>query len=107
MVELDPDRLQETLRRAKANQLCKEDCEVLLEIIARLRRIGELLHQEDVTIDRLREIALGTADESSVAAEDSRAAAPPPRGAVGTDSAWQARQEDWVRRRRRRRRRTR
>jgi hypothetical protein len=45
MVELDPDRLPETLRRAKANPLCKQDCEVLLEIIARLRRIGELMDQ--------------------------------------------------------------
>jgi hypothetical protein len=103
MVELDPDRLQATLSRAKANQLCKEDCEILLEIIARLRRIDELVQQEGVTIDRLREIALGSEDVSNAAAKDPQADAVPPRKGPRTGSASKARQEDSVRRRRRRR----
>jgi hypothetical protein len=103
MMELDPERLQETLRRVKAKQLCKEDCAVVLEIIARLHRIGELLDQEGVTIDRLREIALGSEGASSVAAKDSQADVPPSRSPVPTDSASKACRKDSMRRRRRRR----
>jgi hypothetical protein len=63
MLPLDPKRVAELQRRLAARQLREEDFQILPDLLAWFRQLGQLLSEEDLTEERLQASLLGSASE--------------------------------------------
>jgi hypothetical protein len=54
MLPLDPKRVAELQRRLAARQLREEDFQMLPDLLAWFRQLGQLLSKEDLTEERLQ-----------------------------------------------------
>jgi hypothetical protein len=54
MLPLDPKRVAELQRRLAARSLCEEDFQILPDLLAWFRQLGQLLSEEDLTEERLQ-----------------------------------------------------
>jgi hypothetical protein len=81
MLPLDPQRVAELQRRLAARQLREEDFQILPDLLAWFRQLGQLLSAEDVTEERLQASLLGSASEveEAASAEKANRRAPRPR----------------------------
>ncbi len=68
MLPLDPQRVAELQRRLAARQLREEDFQILPDLLAWFRQLGQLLSEEDLTEERLQASLLGSASEVEEAA---------------------------------------
>jgi len=63
MLPLDPKRVAELQRRLAARSLREEDFQILPDLLAWFRQLGQLLSEEDLTEERLQAALLGSASE--------------------------------------------
>ena len=63
MWPLDPQRVAELQRRLAACQLREEDFQILPDMLAWFRQLGQLRSEEDLTEKRLQASLLGSAPE--------------------------------------------
>jgi hypothetical protein len=68
MLPLDPQRVAELQRRLAARQLREEDFQILPDLLAWFRQLGQLLSEADLTEERLQAALLGSASEGEEAA---------------------------------------
>ena len=54
MLPVDPQRIAELQRRLAARALCEEDFQILPDLLAWFRQLGQLLSEEDLTEERLQ-----------------------------------------------------
>jgi hypothetical protein len=59
MLPLDPKHVAELQRRLAARQLREEDFQMLPELLAWFRQLGQFLSEEDLTEERLQALLLG------------------------------------------------
>lgn len=59
MLPLEPQRVAELQRRLAARQLREEDFQMLPDLLAWFRQLGQLLSEEDLTDERLQAGLLG------------------------------------------------
>lgn len=80
MLPLDPQRVAELQRRLAARQLREEDFQILPDLLAWFRQLGQLLSEEDLTEERLQASLLGSAPEveEAASAEKTNRRAPRP-----------------------------
>lgn len=71
MLPVDPQRIAELQRRLAARQLREEDFQILPDLLAWFRQLGQLLSEEDLTEERLRASLLDSvqAEEEAAPAE--------------------------------------
>ena len=71
MLPWDPKRVAELQRRLAARQLREEDFQVLPDLLAWFRQLGQLLSEEDLTEERLQAWLLDSsqAEEQAAPAE--------------------------------------
>jgi len=84
MLPLDPKRVAELQRRLAARSLREEDFQILPDLLAWFRQLGQLLSEEDLTEERLQAALLGSAsevEEGEPAESDNRRARRPGRSA--------------------------
>jgi hypothetical protein len=84
MLPLDPKRVAELQRRLAARSLREEDFQILSDLLAWFRQLGQLLSEEDLTEERLQAALLGSAsevEEGESAESDNRRARRPGRSA--------------------------
>jgi hypothetical protein len=65
MLKLSQDQVEQLRRRLAAKQLREEDFEIFSALLASHRQVNQWTREEDMTVDRLRELVLGTTSESS------------------------------------------
>jgi hypothetical protein len=63
MLPLDPQRVAELQRRLAARQLREEDFQILPDLLAWFRQLGQLRSEEGVTEERLQALLLGSRPE--------------------------------------------
>jgi hypothetical protein len=63
MLPLDPNRIAELQRRLAARSLREEDFQLLPDLLAWFRQLGQLLSEEDLKEERLQAALLGSASE--------------------------------------------
>jgi hypothetical protein len=68
MLPVDPQRLAELPRRLAARALCEEDFQILPDLLAWIRQLGQLLSEEDLTEERLQAWLLDSAQAEEQAA---------------------------------------
>ena len=68
MLPLDPKRVAELQRRLAARSLREEDFQILPDLLAWFRQLGQWLSEEDLTEERLHASRLGSASEVEEAA---------------------------------------
>jgi len=64
----DPKRVAELQRRLAARQLREEDFQILPDLLAWFRQLGQWLSEEDLTEERLQALLLGSSPEVEEAA---------------------------------------
>lgn len=71
MLPVDPQRIAELQRRLAARSLCEEDFQILPDLLAWFRQLGQLLSEEDLTEERLQAWLLDSsqAEEQAAPAE--------------------------------------
>jgi hypothetical protein len=72
MLPLDPQRVAELQRRLAARQLREEDFQILPDLLAWFRQLGQWLSEEDLPEERLPALRLGSAPEVEEAAPAER-----------------------------------
>lgn len=60
MLPVAPQRVAELQRRLAARQLREEDFQILPDLLAWFRQLGQLLSEEDLTDERLQAVLLGS-----------------------------------------------
>ena len=80
MLPLDPQRVAELQRRLAARQLREEDFQILPDLLAWFRQLGQWLSEEDLTEERLQAVLLGRtpAGEGAAPAESTNGRVPRP-----------------------------
>ena len=63
MLPLDPQRVGELQRRLAARQLREEDFQILPDLLAWFRQLGQWLSEEDLTDERLQSLLSGGTPE--------------------------------------------
>jgi len=63
MLPLDPQRVAELQRRLAARQLREEDFQILPDLLAWFRQLGQWLSAEDLTDERLQGLLSGSTPE--------------------------------------------
>lgn len=88
MLPLDPKRVAELQRRLAARALREEDFQILPDLLAWFRQLGQFLSEEDLTEERLQAWLLGSRREGEEAApaEKTNRGAPRP-GRSGRSAA--------------------
>jgi len=88
MWPLEPPRVAELQRRLAARQLREEDFQILPDLLAWFRQLGQLLSEEDLTEERLQAWLLGSTAgvEEAAPAEKTNRRAPRP-GQSGRSAA--------------------
>jgi len=84
MLPLDPKRVAELQRRLAARALREEDFQILPDLLAWFRQLGQVLSEEALTEERLQAALLGSAsevEEGEPAESDNRRARRPGRSA--------------------------
>jgi len=78
MLPWDPKRVAELQRRLAARQLREEDFQILPDLLAWFRQLGQLLSEEDLTEERLQALLLGSTldGEEAAPAESTNRRAP-------------------------------
>jgi hypothetical protein len=82
MLPLDPQRVAELQRRLAAHSLREEDFQILPDLLAWFRQLGQLLSEEDLTEERLQALLLGSTpagEEPAPAEKTNRRASSPGR----------------------------
>ena len=97
MLPVDPQRIAELQRRLAARALCEEDFQILPDLLAWFRQLGQLRSEEDLTEERLQAVLLDSslAEDEAAPAEKTNRRVPRPdrsgRGAAEKRSAnWRA-----------------
>jgi len=68
MLPLEPQPVAELQRRLAARQLREEDFQILPDLLAWFRQLGQLLSEEDLTEERLQALLLDSAQAGEEAA---------------------------------------
>lgn len=78
IIELDMDKLEDTLRRAETNELTEDDCATLRTLFKSYVHLMELLQNKNTSIDRLRKMLFGASTEKIAAVIDGAKDSQPP-----------------------------
>ena len=72
MLPVDPQRVAELQRHLAARSLCEEDFQILPDLLAWFRQLGQWLSEDELTEERLQALLLGSGPEKEAAAPAAR-----------------------------------
>jgi hypothetical protein len=84
MLPLDPQRVAELQRRLAARQLREEDFQILPDLLAWFRQLGQWLSKDELTEERRQDLPVGStpaAEQAAPAEKPNRRARRPRRSA--------------------------